>query len=289
MREQPLFLRNAKNAGFKALTVGLSVIAVLPLVVILGFIAYKGLTAINIDFFINGSKPTGEPGGGILNALTGSALLILVAALVAVPLGVAGGVYLAEKRVTRLAGFVRWAVNMIQGVPSIVLGLVGYAWFVLPLARLTGSEITFSILAGSLTLAIMMLPAVITSTEETVRLIPGSLKEASVALGVPWYRTVLKVVLPCSLSGIVSGVLLGVARIAGETAPLLFTVFGNYYFNADLLKPADSLPLLIFNYSMSPYEDLQNIAWGASFVLVMFILILNILVRLVVKRWKIRF
>jgi phosphate transport system permease protein len=289
MRAQPLFYRNAKNIFFKAVIIGFSVAAVLPLVGILGFIAYKGLGAINLEFFINGSKPTGEPGGGILNALTGSALLILVAALVAVPLGVTSGVYLAEKRASRLAGVVRWSVNMIQGVPSIVLGLIGYAWFVLPLARLTGSEVTFSILAGSLTLAIMMLPAVITATEETVLLIPGGLKEAALALGVPWYRTVLKVVVPSSLSGIVSGVLLGIARIAGETAPLLFTVFGNYYFNADLLKPADSLPLLIFNYSMSPYEDLQRIAWGASFVLVVFILLLNVTVRLVVKRWKIRF
>lgn len=289
MREQSLLFRNVKNSGFRILIVVFSVAAVLPLVIILGFIAYRGLSALSPEFFINGSRPTGEPGGGILNALTGSALLILVAALVAVPMGVAGGVYLAEKRASRLAGFVRWAVNMIQGVPSIVLGLVGYAWFVLPLARLTGSEITFSILAGSLTLAIMMLPAVVKSTEETVLLIPPSLKEAAVALGAPRYRTMLKVVLPSSLSGIASGVLLGVARIAGETAPLLFTVFGNYYFNADLLKPADSLPLLIFNYSMSPYEDLQNIAWGAAFVLVMFILLLNILVRVVVRRWKIRF
>jgi phosphate transport system permease protein len=284
-----IVIRNGVNAGFKTVIIVFSVAAVLPLLAILGFIAYKGISALNLDFFIHGSKPTGEVGGGILNALVGTGLLILLASVAAVPLSVVTGVYLAENRTSRLASVVRWAVDLIQGVPSIVLGLIGYAWFVLPVARATGSAVTFSILAGGLTLAMMMLPIVIKSTEETVRLIPVSLKEASVALGVPYWRTVLSVVLPASISGIVSGVLIAVGRIAGETAPLLFTVFGNYYFNADILKPSDAMPLLIFNYTMSPYDDLHRIAWGAAFVLVAFILILNIFVRLVVRRWKIRF
>ncbi len=288
-KDANLAVRNGVNGFFKAIVIVFSVAAVLPLVVILGFIAYKGISALNLDFFIHGSKPTGEAGGGILNALAGSGLLILLALAAAVPVSVAAGVYLAERRRSRTASLVRWAVDLIQGVPSIVLGLIGYAWFVLPLARLTGSAVTFSILAGALTLGLMMLPIVINSTEETVRLIPASLKESAVALGVPYWRTMLFVVLPASLSGIVSGVLIAVGRIAGETAPLLFTVFGNYYFNADILKPADSLPVLIFTYTMGPYDDLHRIAWGAAFVLVAFILILNVFVRLVVKRWKVRF
>jgi phosphate transport system permease protein len=289
MKNANLIIRNGVNVAFKVVIIGFSVAAVLPLVAILGFIAYKGISALNLDFFIHGSKPTGEVGGGILNALVGSGLLILLASVAAVPVSVVTGVYLAENRKSRLAFFVRWAVDLIQGMPSIVLGLIGYAWFVLPLARSTGSAVTFSILAGGLTLALMMLPIIIKSTEETVRLIPASLKEASIALGVPYWRTMLSVVLPASLSGIVSGVLIAVGRIAGETAPLLFTVFGNYYFNANILKPSDALPLLIFNYTMGPYEDLHRIAWGAAFVLVAFIFLLNIFVRLVVKRWKIQF
>ncbi|MBN2353018.1 MAG: phosphate ABC transporter permease PstA [Spirochaetales bacterium] len=289
MRDANLVIRNGVNVGFKAVIIVFSVAAVLPLAFILGFIAFQGISALNLDFFIHGSKPTGEVGGGILNALVGSGLLILIASLAAVPVSVVTGVYLAENRTSKLAFFVRWAVDLIQGMPSIVLGLIGYAWFVLPIARATGSGVTFSILAGGLTLALMMLPIIIKSTEETVRLIPVSLKEASIALGVPYWRTILSVVLPASLSGIVSGVLIAVGRIAGETAPLLFTVFGNYYFNADILKPSDAMPLLIFNYTMSPYDDLHRIAWGAAFVLVAFILILNIFVRLVVRRWKIRF
>jgi phosphate transport system permease protein len=289
MRDANLVLRNGANGVFKTIIIVFSVLAVLPLVVILIFIAYKGISALNLDFFIHGSKPTGETGGGILNALVGSGLLILIAVVVAVPLSVTTGVYLAENRHSKLAGLVRWAVDLIQGVPSIVLGLIGYAWFVLPIARLTGAAVTFSVLAGGLTLALMMLPIIIKSTEETVRLIPTSLKESAIALGVPYWRTVVSVVLPSSLSGIVSGVLIAVGRIAGETAPLLFTVFGNYYFNANILKPADSLPLLIFSYTMGPYEDLRRIAWGAAFVLVTFILLLNVFVRLVVRKWKIRF
>lgn len=289
MTQGRIIYRNARNILFKTLVIAISAAAIIPLAVIIGFIVIKGAPVISLDFFVNGSKPTGEPGGGILNALTGTGLLLLISVVVAAPVSVATGIYLAENRKSKLASLVRWAVDIIQGVPSIVLGLIGYAWFVLPLARLTGSRLSFSILAGSLTLAIMMLPSIIKSTEETVRLIPESLKEASAALGVPYYRTILKVVLPASLSGVISGILLGIARVAGETAPLLFTVFGNYYFNADILKPADTLPVMIFNYTMSPYADYQNMAWGAALVLVLFVLVLNLFVRLVVRKWKIQF
>jgi phosphate transport system permease protein len=289
MKTDNLVFRKLKNSLFGIGTVSVTILAIVPLFLILFFIASKGIQAINIGFFFSSAKPTGESGGGIASALVGTSLLLLVASAVAIPIGVLTGIYLAEKSKGKLAGIVRWAVDIMQGVPSIVLGLIGYAWFVLPMARLTGSQITFSILAGGLTLSFMMTPVIVKATEETVRLIPFSLKESAIALGVPYYRTILKVVLPASINGIMTGILLGIARISGETAPLLFTVFGNYYFSADLLKPADALPLLIFNYATSPYKDLQEIAWGASLVLVSFVLVLNIVARMAVKRWKIQF
>ncbi len=282
-------LRNAKNNLFGIAVIAVTVMAVVPLFLILFFIAARGVQALSIDFFLSGSKPTGETGGGILNALVGSSLLLFIASAVAIPVGVSAGTCLAEKAKSRFAGLVRWSVDILAGVPSIVLGLIGYAWFVLPVANLTGSRITFSILAGGLTLSLIMIPVITKATEETVRLIPISLKESAIALGVPYYRTMLKVVLPASINGIMTGVLLAVARVSGETAPLLFTVFGNYYFNANPLEPADSLPLLVFNYATSPYKDLQQIAWGASLVLVTFVLVLNIASRMAVKKWTIRF
>jgi phosphate transport system permease protein len=173
-------------------------------------------------------------------------------------------------------------VDVLQGIPSIVLGIIIYLWIVRP----TGH---FSALSGSIALAIMMLPPIIKSTEETLKLIPDTLKEASLSLGVPYYKTILKVVLPMGLSGILSGSLLSISRVAGETAPLLFTAFGNPFVNTNILKPMSSLPLLIFNYAGSAYEDWHKLAWGASFVLIMLILFLNIVTKIFERRWKIQF
>ena len=289
MKSRSIISRNITNAVFKAFVIVVSLIAVVPLILILIYLFQKGIGQINLNFFLSGSKPTGEIGGGILNALVGSVLLISIAALIAVPFGILTGVYLAENKTKKLASFVRWAVELLQGVPSIVLGLAGYAWFVLPVAQLSGSRVTFSILAGSLTLSIMMLPTIIKSTEETVLLVPNTLKEASIALGVPYYKTMLFVILPASLSGIMTGVLLGVSRIAGETAPLLFTSFGNPFMNVNVMKPMNSLPLVIFNYASSPYKEWHSIAWGASFILIIMILILNITAKIISGKWKIKY
>jgi phosphate transport system permease protein len=169
-----------------------------------------------------------------------------------------------------------------QGIPSIVMGIVIYIWVVKPMGG-------FSALSGSIALALMMVPSITKATEETLKLIPGTLKEASLSLGVPYYRTVLKVLVPAGLSGILSGVILSVARVMGETAPLLFTAFGNPYLNANIFKPMSSIPQLIFNYAISPYEDWHNLAWGASFVLIVFVLVLNLLTKLIEKRWKVQF
>ena len=181
-----------------------------------------------------------------------------------------------------MAELVRITVDVLQGVPSIVIGIVVYILVVVPFR-------TFSAISGSIALAIMMLPVVIKNTEETLKLIPYSLKEAAYALGVPYHKVILRVVLPAGLSGIVTGVLISIARITGETAPLLFTAFGNPFMSLNPVKPIEALPHIIFKYATSPYTDWQNIAWGASFLLVAFVLLLNLFAKVVVKKWKVKF
>jgi phosphate transport system permease protein len=173
-------------------------------------------------------------------------------------------------------------MEILQGIPSIVIGIIAYSWVVISMG-------TFSAFSGAAALAIMMLPVVVRSTEETLKLIPEALREASLALGVPYGRTVIKVIIPAGLTGILSGVLLGIARIAGETAPLLFTAFGSPYMNVNIFKPVDSLPLLIFNYATSPYPEWHAMAWGASFVLIIIVLGLNFFTKVITRRWKVRF
>lgn len=262
--------------------VALSTITIVPLFLILFHIIKNGIPAINWNFFFSLPKPTGEEGGGISNAIVGSAIIVGIATLLSVPLGVFTGVYLSENRETKLSNVVRTLTEILQSTPSIVMGIIGYIWLV----RTMG---TFSALAGGIALGIMMLPIIVRTTEEVLNLIPEDMKEASYALGVPYHRTILKVVLPAGFNGITSGILLGISRIAGETAPLLFTSFGNQFMNLNILKPMSAIPLVIFVYSSSPYPDWWRMAWGASFILVIFVLILNILGRLLGTRWKTRF
>lgn len=273
--------RRAKSRLFRAAVTCCAFLCTVPLLGILFYIFRQGITAINWHFLTHLPKPVGEAGGGIANALIGSLLIVAVATVISIPFGVTAGIYLSERRETKLASWSRLAVDILQGVPSIVIGIVVYFWLVKPMK-------IFSALSGSVALAIMMLPVIVRSTEETLKLLPPSLKEASLALGVPYHRTILKVVVPCGLSGIISGILLSVARVAGETAPLLFTAFGNPYMNTNLLKPTQSLPLLIFNYATSPYEEWHNLAWGASLILLIWILLLNIITKLATKRWNIQ-
>jgi len=254
---------------------------VVPLIAILLYIIRQGITKINWHFFTNLPKPVGETGGGIANALLGSAIIILTAAVMAIPVGILCGIYLSENRKSRLAYWSRLCVDILQGVPSIVIGIVAYFWLVKPLGG-------FSALSGSAALAIMMLPIIIRSTEETLKLLPDTLKEAAFALGMPFHRVILKVIVPCGFSGIISGVMLSVARIAGETAPLLFTAFGNPYLAINITKPMHSLPLLVFNYATSPYNDWHDLAWGASLILLLFVLLLNISTKLITRKWKVQ-
>ncbi len=273
--------RVGKSKLVQALIVFLAFIVTIPLILIIVYIFREGITKINWDFLTKIPKPVGEEGGGIVNALIGSILIVLTASVIAIPVGILCGIYLSENTTGRLAYWCRLSVDVLQGVPSIVIGIVVYFWVVKPIG-------TFSALSGSVALAIMMLPILIRSTEETLKLIPFSLKEAGLALGLPYHRVILKVIVPCGISGILSGIMLSIARIAGETAPLLFTAFGNPYQNTNLRKPMQSLPLMIFNYATSPYDEWHNMAWGAALILLFTVLLLNIITKLTTRRWNVQ-
>lgn len=277
-----LYIRFAKDYLFSFIIIALSVISILPLFLIFYYILEQGLSVINWDFLIHVPKPVGETGGGVANAIVGTILLIFIACCLALPAGITTGVYLSEHKRSHLAYWVRLGVEIIQGTPSIVIGVIAYIWIVKPTAG-------FSALSGGVALSLMMLPLVIRSTEETLSLIPNDLKEASLALGVPYYRTIIKVALPAGLSGIITGILLSISRIAGETAPLLFTAFGNPYMNLNILKPVDSLPHIIYNYAISPYPEWHQLAWAASLILIIMVLLLNLSIRLLVSKWKIQY
>lgn len=272
-----MYFRIIKSKAISVLLTFIALLSTIPFLLVLYFILKNGISVINWEFLTTLPKPVGEPGGGILNALVGTIILILIALFLSVPLGIMVGIYLSEHPEGKIAFFSRLVSEILQGVPSIVIGIIAYLWVVKPMGH-------FSALSGGIALGIMMLPLVIKSTEEILKLIPNEIKEASLALGVPYYRTILRVIIPAGLSGILTGILAGVARIAGETAPLLFTAFGNPFLNFNILKPISAMPLLIFTYAVSPYEDWWSKAWGASCILVIFVLSLNVITRLLSKR-----
>jgi phosphate transport system permease protein len=282
VKERGVGLRILEDRMFLAGMLALSFAVLAPLFLILVYIIRNGITVVNWGFLTSLPAPVGEAGGGISNALAGTAVLIVLACAFSVPLGIATGIFLSEYRKRRLSYFVRLFTEVLQGIPSIVIGIIAYSWVVIHMGG-------FSALSGGVALGIMMLPVVVRSTEETLKLIPDSLREASLALGVPYYRTILRIILPAAMGGIMTGILLSVARIAGETAPLLFTAFGNPFMNLNIFKPMNSLPLLIFNYATSPYPDWHGLAWGASFVLVVFVLAMNFIAKVATARWKVKF
>jgi len=267
---------------FKTLIIVLSLSSLVPMFLILFMITKNGISVINWEFLTQLPKPVGETGGGIANAIMGTLWLIVLSFLFSVPLGIFAGIFLSEYRAGKLAYLTRLSIEILQGIPSIVIGIIAYVWVVMPMG-------SFSALSGGVALGIMMLPVIVMATEETLKLVPDSLREASLALGVPYSRTIMKVILPAGLSGILSGILLGIARVAGETAPLLFTAFGSPFMNQNILKPINSLPLTIFNYATSPYPHWHTLAWGASFVLIAFVLGLNLITKWVSKKWKVQF
>ncbi len=274
--------RLIKDRIFELVVIAFSLAALVPLFVILVYVFKKGLPVINWSFLTHLPKPVGVKGGGVANALVGTAFLVLIASVTSIPLGIWAGIYLSENKNSPISEFVRVSVDVLQATPSIVVGILAYIWLVKPIGH-------FSALSGGVALGIMMLPMVVRSTEEVLNLVPHYLKEASLALGVSYPRTVLKVLLPSGIPGIVSGILLGVSRVAGETAPLLFTAFGNQFMNWNILKPMNALPLLIFNYAMSPYEEWKRLAWGASVLLILLVMVGNIISRMVSEKWKVKF
>ncbi len=285
-----------KDRLFKSTVVFFSLLSLVPLFLILGFIFIKGLpVAFNFHFLTHEQYlPMGvgfktlegmarvKAIGGIAHGIIGTLMITLTASLIAIPLGLIVGIYLAENRGKKLVDYATIAVDMIQGIPSIIFGIVVNVWIVRTFKGFSG-------LAGGIALALMMLPLIIKNTEETLKLIPSSLKEAAYALGAPYYKVVLNIMLPVGLSGIMTGILVAVARVMGETAPLLFTSFGNRYINWNIGEQMETLPTMIYKFSMSPYANWVENAWGASAVLVIFVLLLNIITKVVVNKWKVKF
>lgn len=253
------------------------IVALIPLAFVLFFVASQGVRALNLAFFTETPKPVGEPGGGMANAIVGTLILTGLGSLFAVPVGVMTGIFVAEHQGSRLASTARFAADTLNGVPSIVVGLFVYTIAVVPLMR-------FSALAGGLALGVLMIPIIARTTEELLRLVPASLREGALALGATRGRAVFTVLLPAALPGILTGIMLALARIAGETAPLLFTSFNNRFWSTDVTEPIASLTVQIFTYAIAPYEDWHRQAWAGALVLVAIVLICSILARLATKR-----
>jgi phosphate transport system permease protein len=253
-----------------------TLLAVGTLIIILSYIAIRGLGSLNVQFLIDSPRPVGE-GGGIGNAILGSLMLLLLSSAFGLPIGIAVGVYLCEIGKGRLAGIVRFIVDTLTGIPSIVTGVFVYTVLVIPMGH-------FSAFAGGVALALIMIPIVARTTEEMLKLVPHSLREGALALGAPQWRVILGVVIPAAASGIATGAMLAIARVSGETAPLLFTAFGSRFFNYYLDQPIASLTMQIYNYAISPYDEWHAQAWAATLVLMTLILGINIVVRFLTKR-----
>jgi len=253
------------------------ILALIPLALILFYVISKGAGALNLAFLTHTPKPVGEAGGGMANAIVGTLTLIGLAALFAVPIGLICGIHLAEYGQSKFSSAVRFAADVLNGVPSIVVGIFAYTIAVLPVKR-------FSAVAGGFALGILMLPIVVRTTEELLRLVPGGLREGALALGASRSRAVLSVILPAALPGILTGILVALARVAGETAPLLFTSFNSPYWSTNIFQPMASLTYQVWTYAQSPYDDWHRQAWAGAFLLVMMILSLSIVARLAVRR-----
>jgi phosphate transport system permease protein len=254
-----------------------AVVAVSVLFFILGYLVFHGGTSISWNFFTKLPTPVGETGGGMANAIIGSAKLLLLASLFGVPIGFFGGIYLAEFSGSKVAFVVRYAADLLNGVPSIVIGIFAYALVVLPFKH-------FSTIAGAFALGLMMIPITLRSTEEFLHGVPRALREGSMALGASKWATIMRVVVPAAYRGIMTAILLALARVAGETAPLLFTAFSNRYWSPGWNQPTASLPVMIFTYAISPYEDWHQQAWAAGLVLLGLILAVNIVARVILSR-----
>jgi len=265
---------NHLMVSLAALSTALGVAALLA---VLGFVARNGISALNLDLFTRLPTPVGVPGGGVSNAIVGSLIVVGLASVLAIPVGLGAGVYLSEFGRNRFADLVRYLADVLSGVPSIVIGIFIFSMIVAPQGH-------FSALSGSVALGVMMLPAIVRTTEEMMHMVPDTQREAALALGLPRWRTIVSVVLPAAWSGVVTGIVLALARVAGETAPLLFTAFGNPHWSVDIGAPIATLPHTLFTYAISPYADWQSKAWGTALVLTGMMLAANILVRRAKRR-----
>jgi phosphate transport system permease protein len=272
--------RKATSRVMLSLAAGAALLAVVPLVWILVYVTVNGIPAISLDFFTHEPTPVGVPGGGIANAIVGSAITVGIGLLISVPVGMAAAVFVASRRQGAMTTAIRFATDTLAGVPSIVMGIFAYTIIVLPQRH-------FSALAGGVVLGFIMLPIIVRSTEEMLKLVPGSLREASLALGAAEWRTWLRVLIPAAGSGILTGVMLAIARAAGEAAPMLFTAFGNPFFSSDVNQPIATLPHTIYVYAISPYTDWKEKAWATALVLVTLVLVLNVAAR-AIAGWRSR-
>jgi phosphate transport system permease protein len=268
--------RNFKNAFMQTLAFVCAILVVAPLLLVFYHLIKEGFTSINWAFFTQLPKPVGEVGGGMGNAIVGTFVLLAQAAVIGVPVGVLGGVFLSEYGGTKLNWWIRFAADILNGVPSITWGIVVYALLVVPMHG-------FSALAGGVVLGMMMIPLVMRTTEEVLQLVPGGYREAALALGISKWRTIVQIVIRTALKGIVTGVLLALARVAGETAPLLFTALGNQHWTHKLTEPISAMPLQIFAYAISPYDDWHRQAWAGALVLLLLVLSINIGVRFLTR------
>src|SRR3989475_1214168 len=269
--------RKFVSSLFVAFCAGSVLLALIPLAFVLFFVVSQGIQSLNVAFFTHMPAPVGELGGGMANSIVGTLILVGLGALFAVPIGILSGVYTSEYAGTRFASLVRFAADTLNGVPSIVIGVFVYGIAVLPFKQ-------FSALAGGIALGVMMIPIIARTTEELLLLVPGTMREGALALGATRARAVLTVVLPATLPGIITGVVLALARIAGETAPLLFTALNNRFFSTRLTQPISSLTVQVYSYAQSPYEDWHRQAWAGALVLVTIVLLCSVLARVATRR-----
>ena len=270
--------RTAANHLATGLAIASTILVIAPLVAIFVYLLYKGTSSLNLNFFTQVPKPVGEPGGGMANAIWGSGVLLAVGSCIGVPLGISAGIYLAEfGRGTKLANMVRFTADVLNGVPSIVMGIAVYSLIVLPQKH-------FSALSGGVALGIMMIPTITRTTEEMLLMVPHSIREAALGLGVPNWRSVLSITLKTASPGVITGCMLAFARVAGETAPLLFTALGNQFWSSNLNEPIAALPLQIYVYALPPYDEWHRLAWAGALVLIILIVVAVSLVRFVTTR-----
>ncbi len=272
-----LLFRKIKNYIFSGLVITSSLVVLVPLVLILKFVLQEGASSLSLSFFTEIPKPVGEAGGGMKHAIIGTLYIVSLGALIAVPIGVTCGVYLSEFSKSKLSKTLKLTVDLLSGIPSIVIGIFSYLLVVLPFK-------SFSALAGGVALSIIMLPIVIKTSEEILKLVPNHIREAGLALGLPRWKVILFIILKGELSNLLTGIILAISRASGETAPLLFTAFGNMFINYDLREPMATLPVQIYTYAISPFKEWQKQAWAGAFVLMIIILGMNLIARFVLNK-----